>query len=45
MAVFQKKWDVGPSFMTVLGLIFNVVAMLMGGLLRELNLRSPNDFR
>ncbi|ORY77642.1 hypothetical protein BCR35DRAFT_305416 [Leucosporidium creatinivorum] len=33
MAVFQKKWSVGPSFMTVLGIIFNVTGMFMGGLL------------
>jgi len=45
MAVFQKKWDVGPSFMTVLGLIFNVVGMFMGGLLRRLSLPLSNDFR
>lgn len=35
IAVFQKKWSVGPSFMTVLGLIFNVVGLVTGGLLRE----------
>ena len=45
IASFQKKWAVGPSFLTALALFFNAQSLIHGGIFRECSLVATRERR